>query len=384
MDNQKLKPYILWTPKPHITEELYNSKQPDVKQLANVVKYVGENTGNLVYLEGIKAILPEETSIAAWGSCPEDASCLIFPAANQLGKHTDLGDLAKFWRAKTKKSIVLGLGIQAIHAQKEIILKAGTEAWLKEIINELESEGKFLICRGDETKDFINKRANAPVAVAAGCPSQFISTPQEILSGIQQRLSKELTSITVNANDPVWEEYFELEKKLIDEVVLQDGRYILQAPIHAIVAGLLNAKRIRQKMNAADVLSFRELTNSDFFKNYAEVFISIPNWRFCLEQCDYNVGTRIHGCMMSLAVGIPSFLFSVDRRTEEFAKTMHLPYTSDLNVEDPIAYSKEKLRSHNFEEMLSVWRKHATVFNELLLSYGVTPNTHFLKNWTAY
>lgn len=376
-----MRPYILWTPKPKFTENLYNSENPDVKQLAGAVKYAGENTGNLVYLEGIKSILPEGTPVTPWRTCPDDASFLIFPAANQLGEHTDLRDLAEFWKTKTKKTIVLGLGIQATHTQKEIVLNPGTEAWLKEIINELEVESRFLICRGDETKEFINKKANTPIAIAAGCPSQFISTPQEILSGIQQRLSKELTSITVNANDPLWEEYFELEKKLIDEVVLQDGRYILQAPIHAIVAGLLNAKRIRQKMNAADVLSFKELTNSNFFKNYAELFISIPNWRFCLEQCDYNVGTRIHGCMMSLAVGVPSFLFSVDRRTEEFAKTMHLPYTSDLNVEDPIAYSKEKLRAHDFEEMLSVWRKHASVFSELLLSYGVTPNERFLTNW---
>lgn len=387
METITSKPYILWTPRPNFTENLYNSEEPDIKQLAQAIKYVGGNTGNLVYLEGIRSLFPENTPITAWGTSPKDASCLIFPAANQLGAHTNLTDLAKFWNTKKKKTIVLGLGIQAPRTKLEISLQSGTAAWLDAIIAELKAESKFLICRGKITEKFINARAGIDVAVTAGCPSQFISSPKEMLPSIKAKLAAGLNTLTVNADDPcwkagtVWQKYAGLEKKLIEEVVIKKGKYLIQAPTHLIVAGILNAKQYRFQEADYDIEKFSDFANSNFFRNYAHTFISVPNWKFCVEQYSYNVGTRIHGCMLALSAGVPSFLYSVDKRTEEFAETMQLPHSTDLTIADPIGYAKESLLAHDFEKMFAVWQEHAHVFHELLKSYDVTPSESFMSNW---
>src|SRR5688572_1137347 len=65
----------------------------------------GYNTGNMAYVEGLMRVLHPDVRFYSWETPParlrESCDIIVFPAANQLGPHTDLGDLANtFYEAK--------------------------------------------------------------------------------------------------------------------------------------------------------------------------------------------------------------------------------------------------------------------------------------------
>jgi hypothetical protein len=373
-----MKDYILWTKKPQIN---LKSDNFNIAQLAQIIGYAGNNSGNLMYVEGLKKILNKNIGFSEWHCFPNDAKNLILPAANQLGTHTDLGALKKYWESTNKNIIIVSLGIQS-KSNTEPILTKGTKEWLDFIVKNVENKKSFISTRGEHTKSFINDLYNKEIAKVSGCPSQFLSNPEEMLSSLKKRLNKKLLTLTVNSSHYAWSFFFKCEEFFINEIKKNDGRYIVQAPVENILSVLL--KNESGENIAEDDLSFLDIKNicsSNFFHNKCEFFIDIDEWMNCVKNYDYNIGCRIHGCMASMAAGVPSFLFVTDTRTKEFAKTMHLPHTEDLSLDDPINFAKEKLKTHDFEKMFQIWKQNAKVFKELFEINEISLSSEFLNNW---
>jgi hypothetical protein len=373
-----MKDYILWTKKPEID---LNSSNLDIPQLAQIIAYVGNNSGNLMYVEGLKRILSKNIDFSDWHSFPQDAKNLIFPAANQLGKHTDLSGLKTYWESTGKNIITVSIGIQSMPDQ-EPILNRGTKEWLDFLVKQAENKKSFISTRGAHSKSFINNLYKKEIAKVSGCPSQFLSNPEEMIDGLKKRLEKNLLSLTVNSLQETWWFFYKYEEIFIKEIQKYDGKYIVQAPIENILSVLL--KNEDKKIISKDDLSFSEVKNicsSNFFHNKSDFFIDINQWMDCVRNYDYNIGCRIHGCMASIAAGVPSFLFTTDTRTKEFAETMNLPYSDDLSLDDPVNFAKEKLKTHDFKKMFQTWRENAKIFKELFEINEVSLNNEFLNNW---
>ena len=58
-----------------------------------------------------------------------ECDVLVFPAANQLGKHTDLGALAQRLQQAGVPLVVIGVGAQAESFEHKIELSEGTKNW---------------------------------------------------------------------------------------------------------------------------------------------------------------------------------------------------------------------------------------------------------------
>lgn len=376
-----MKDYILWTDKPSIN---LGKNNLDIKELAKIISYCGGNSGNLIYVNGLQKMLPSDISFSDWNNFPSDSKNLIFPAANQLGKRTNLLNLKNTWEKYNKNIITISLGIQARLYEENPVLTYGTQEWLKFLIKKTESKKSFISVRGNLTKNFIDTfNGGKCIAKVTGCPSQFISNPNEILDSISKKIEKPLRTLTVNAAHWAWDFFHKYERKFAEQIIQNDGKYLIQAPPESIISVLL--KKTDDKIISTQDLelpvNMREIDGSNFFHNKSEFFIEINDWMDCVKKYDYNIGCRIHGCMASLAAGVPSFLFVTDKRTQEFAETMDLPHTEDLTLADPISYAKEKLKNHDFKAMINKWKNNALIFRELFNINEINLNANFINSW---
>jgi hypothetical protein len=372
-----MKDYILWTEKPQIN---LNSNDLSISQLAQIISYAGNNSGNLIYLEGLKKIL-KNIDLCAWHVAPSDSKNLILPAANQLGSQTDLGNLKTSWEKNNKNIITISIGIQS-KINEEPVLNKGTKEWLDFLVKKAEDKKSFISTRGVYTENFINNLYGKKIAKVSGCPSQFVSNPENMLDSLSNKINKNFLTLTVNSCHPYWTYFHPYEEFFIKEIIKYDGKYIVQAPREPILSTLL--KHQDSQNIPKDDLSFSnilDICSSNFFHNKSEFFIDPEVWMSCVKNYDYNIGCRIHGCMASIAAGVPSFLFVIDARTKEFADTMSLPYTDDLTLSDPINFAKNKLKNHDFKKMFQIWRKNALVFKEIFDINEVQLNNEFLNSW---
>jgi hypothetical protein len=371
--------YIL---KPDRIAKEFEDDPSSVRGIAARLTYCGRNTGNLVYYKGIESVLSDDIPVADWFNVPKDADNLILPAANQLGRHTNLGAIAKLWEGLDKNVVTIGLGVQCRTVQ-DLIITDGTRKWLDFLVKKAAGKKSFLGVRGKTTEKIINDIYGYEAAKVCGCPSQFISTPEFILSNIKNRLDKPLLSLSVNSAEPGLRMFDKYTTALINEIIKYDGSYMLQAPEHSLV-------RILRKSVDADLSEGRldfdpnDLYNidcSNFFRNKATAFFNMGEWEDMLHRYDYNIGFRIHGTMFSLACGVPSFLINVDERTREFAETMMLPYTEDYKISDIVGYAKERMINHDYEGMLKKWKSNAQMFRQLMETNEIALSKQFLTFW---
>jgi hypothetical protein len=371
--------YIL---KPDKIAKEFEDDPSSVRGIAARLTYCGENTGNLVYYKGIESVLKNDITTADWYNIPKDADNLILPAANQLGAHTNLGGIAKLWNELDKNTITLGLGVQC-NTPKDLKITDGTKKWLDFLARKAKDKKSFIGVRGKTTEQAINDIHGCGTAKVCGCPSQFISTPEFILTSISARLSKPLLSLTVNAAHPVTRISDKYTTTIINEVIKYDGSYIVQSPDHSLI------KILRQSVDEDlsegrldfDPADLENLECSNFFRNKSAAFYDIEEWRDTLHRYDYNIGFRIHGTMYSLACGVPSFLVNVNERTREFAETMMLPYTEDYKISDIIGYAKHRMINHDYKGMLERWKSNAHIFKQLMDINEIAVSNEFLNFW---
>jgi hypothetical protein len=371
--------YIL---KPDKIAKEFEDDPSSVRGIAARLTYCGKNTGNLVYYKGIESVLACDMPTADWYDLPTDADNLILPAANQLGKHTDLGKIADLWHGENKNTVTIGLGVQC-RTLDELKITAGTKRWLDFLVKKALDKNAFIGVRGKTTEKVVNDLYGRSVARVCGCPSQFISNPEFILTNITSRINKPLLSLSFNSVDPAGKPSHRYSAILINEIIKYDGRYMVQAPDYSLI-------RILRKSVDPDFsegkLDFdpKDLVNidsSNFFRNKAVAFFDMGEWANMVKRYDYNIGFRIHGTMYALACGVPSFLISVDERTREFAETMMLPYTEDYKIDDIVGYAKYRLINHDYAGMLERWKSHAHLFKELLEANKIELSKQFLTFW---
>jgi hypothetical protein len=372
--------YIL---KPDKIPKEFETDETSIKGIAARLTFCGKNTGNLVYYKGIESVLACDIPTADWYDLPPYANNLVLPAANQLGKHTDLEKIANLWTNEDKNTVTIGLGVQC-KTIEELRINAGTRKWLDFLVKKAIQKNSFIGVRGRTTEKVVNDIYGRSVAKVCGCPSQFISTPEFILMSINARINKALKTLSFNSVDPAGKPSHRYSAAIINEIIKYDGKYMVQAPDYSLI-------RILRKNVDPDTsegkLDFdpNDLTNidcSNFFRNKAVAFFDMDKWSDMVRSYDYNIGFRIHGTMYSLACGVPSFLISVDERTREFAETMMLPYTEDYKISDIVNYAKHKIINHDYVGMLNRWKSHAKLFKQLLEANEIELSKQFLTFWS--
>lgn len=375
---------ILWHPKAfEIDTAVYDGK--------DINTYTGHNTGNMAYVEGIKNIVQASSyQFLPWSvkekDIPSDIELLIFPAANQLGAHTDLDGLADTFLGYGRPLVAIGLGAQFKKASDEIVLKEGTRRWLDVLCSLAPKKGvPNIITRGDFTASVLDRLGYKNAYVSAGCPSQFINLNPALYSTIAEHVAaSDLYSLSYNTSHYAWAWAKEFDRAAFDYVRLNAGSMIVQAPGEFIE---LVKSRTEKHLNPKFALaknyyddSVDDATFVRLMKEYFFTFSSASAWRTWLAHYDFNFGTRIHGTMLSLQTEVPSFLIVHDTRTTELAEKIGVPH---LHVNDMpkdrnlVSFVKDFLKSYNFEYTDWKRRSNALVYENFFEGNGVPMSEKF-------
>lgn len=349
----KKKIGILWTPNKQFDsdEEFYKLG-------------CGGNLGNLLYLEAIEKLFDGER--VEWTSKPDIVNntydILIFPAANQLGKHTQLLELGKIWEKYNIPILTIGLGIQSIFGQEPKITD-GTLFWLKVLINNANKFNNPMVVRGKITESFIKKHFDNDniYLLPIGCPSQFLMT-SETINKLSNQKKFDRILVYASANFHITKG---IENQLIQAVTECGGSYLINSDL----AGLMATRGYFDRIDAQEYLqSFYQYFNkeinkpiNEWFSTYTKGFTSFEDWIAFHQTFDYCVGFRIHGCVASLLSGIPSVLIPTDNRTLELAEILCIPYIVDPYT-DIVARSKALLYNFDYYKMFQKWKDNFKIF----------------------
>jgi hypothetical protein len=326
----------------------------------------GRNVGNRLYVHAIDQLF-NGTRIP-WHSnakqVNENFDVLIFPAANQLGDHTDLQSLGELWSQYDVPIICIGLGIQG-NMNQDPVLKEGTKYWLNVLINNSNKFNNNIFVRGEKTQSFIEKYFKASNIKPVGCPSQFLMDKYtiEILKN-----KKKFEKVLVYGSGYGWNHTKIQEKEMLSELMKSNGKYVLNSPLASYLAGCGDFSEnetieyLKKFYNSFG--EFIETSVEDWFKKYAYSFVSFDDSISYPCNFDYSIGFRIHGCISSLLSGTPSVLLPMDSRTMELAETLSVPYI--LENDNIIDGAKQKLLSFDYDKMFDRWTANFRLFTNTM------------------
>ena len=224
----------------------------------------------------------------------------------------------------------IGLGAQAHHIHHEIEVPAGTLDWVRVIQDHAPSPSPNISLRGEFTRRLLERYALADKTTVLGCPTHFLSPERNLGATVAERFAQTgVGRVAVAAGHQHWHHLTALEHSLVGIADQTNGAYICQSPLEMVRLGRLKAdlfalsqipdchRYIHPKKSLSDFI--------DWTRERAYSFFSVPAWMEFLRRFDFVVGTRIHGIILGLQVGIPSLCITHDSRTEELCHTLKIP-----------------------------------------------------------
>ncbi|MGI4746859.1 MAG: polysaccharide pyruvyl transferase family protein [Janthinobacterium lividum] len=316
------------------------------RDVKTVFEESGSNTGNQAITFGVACHMASDAAYLPWGTPVSQirnaGDILVFPMANHLGKHTDLGRLGERLDEINLPVIGLGLGAQANSDKQDIQLTEGTTKWLETIIRHAPSDQPNLGLRGAYTAEQMNKLGFGGAGVVTGCPSNFINMSNDFVQKVKTGFTKRPTSIAVTAGIPFVPALANIEQDLIDIVTLTGGAYIVQHGINMVQIARNQFDEMAENV-LENCRSYMMPTKSKeefirWCRQYAYAFFDAPAWMDFLRRFDFVVGTRFHGAMFAIQAGVPAACISHDSRTTEMCQTMGIPYCHYSDINGPLTH----------------------------------------------
>ena len=149
---------------------------------------IGHNNGNLAFVHSICSHIANPVKHFSWGSSAEtlrnNADIIVIPCANQLGRHTDYGQMAENLEKSGLPIVAIGLGAQANSYDHDIELSPGTLRWAQVIAasNPASATSPNIYTRGAYTTAQLDK-LGITGSLPGGCPSHFLNQAPGLRGG---------------------------------------------------------------------------------------------------------------------------------------------------------------------------------------------------------
>ena len=307
----------------------------------------GGNTGNVAFVQGIKNILSGKFGIVHWGDDTKAVNkyydMLVICCANQIGSHVDLAGWSDRLKQFDLPTVFIGLGAQSDEIGTIPDIPDGSKAFLKLTKSLRPNENtENIITRGTFSSDVLSHYGvdSSPF----GCPSQFISTAQNLGQAcLAHQKRAKFDRIMTAAGNP-WHVSASLENTLTQIVENYHGDYVLQHPKALLQLALgetdnFTKEQIKRLEKVYSRIGNWKLINA-WFESYAVMFADAQNWMHYSKHFTLALGPRYHGVALPIQVGVPGKVISIDSRTEELSLTTGIPTVRYSEVE---SYSAQEL-----------------------------------------
>ena len=312
---------------------------------------IGHNNGNLAFVHAVRSNIAGEITILPWHAMADrinEFDFCVIPCANQLGPHTDLGDLAKSLRDVTVPIIAIGLGAQADNFDMDITLSEGTRNWLDILLENGQRHGiSNIYTRGPFTSTQIEKLTGAKT-VAGGCPSHFINPRPDLGRRIQKNWNSSPLPrrIVVAGGHESWRVSREIEQQLISLMMDPQfpGIYIVQSmgDMIKISRGLFDEiePETLNRLHQHTVPHYTPEQFRDWALNYTRSYYDVPAWMDELRRYDLLIGPRFHGAQLAIQAERMACTITIDTRTEEMCKETGVPFLRAADLTQPLTRTK--------------------------------------------
>lgn len=315
---------------------------------------IGHNNGNLAFVHAVKTQVEGEISFYPWHVKPQvlndNVDCVVFPCANQLGKHTDLGGLAASLAQVNKPIIAIGLGAQASEFGADIELTEGTRAWLDVLIENGKRFGiQNIYTRGPYTSEQIFKLTGVET-LPNGCPTHFINPRPNLGKRIEANWkAKPLPQrIAVAGGHEAWRNTREIEQQLIAAMMDPQfpGVYIVQSMgnMIKISRGLFDEiePEALDRIHQHTVPHYSLDQFKDWALNYARSYYDVAAWMDELRRHDLLIGPRFHGSQLAMQAEKMACTITIDTRTEEMCQETGVPFLRASELKEPLTRARLK------------------------------------------
>ena len=300
-----------------------------------VSRLSGGNAGNFAFTAAIRRQLVgwgDPVSLG-WRATPKQlraaGEICVIPGANKLGTHADMGKIAERIEDADMPTVVISLGAQSSIDYRIPKLPAGTLRWLRAIVDRAPMDYDNVGVRGQFTRRVLAEYGFAKVRVL-GCPSLFLNPSARLGRLLERNAAEPPRHIAVAAGGPKWRHLARIEQSLTRMVTATNGAYICQRPfvMTAMARGEFDGLSPTE-LERCRVYVDRDMSMPDFLlwmRHHAVVFYDALAWMEFLRGFDFVVGTRIHGVMLGIQVGVPGLCIVSDSRTRELCETMDVPH----------------------------------------------------------
>lgn len=290
-------------------------------------KLMGGNSGNLIFLESAYKLLSTRgTEITIDRFAPEalgaDAindrfDAYVIPLANAF-RPTYEKDLIRYTSVIKDLKIpvvVLGAGLQSPlpYARVPRPFDDTVTAFVRAVLDRSGSIG----VRGEYSADYLRNLGFSDVEVI-GCPSMFLHGDRFTVTKRTPTLERDARigiNITprVLAMGPIIMSHVERYPNL---------RYIGQEK--DVLKMLLRGEDQKTARETSPIPI--HLSHPLYRDDKTRFFVDPWPWMDYLRRTDFVFGTRIHGNIVSLVAGTPSYVFAHDTRTLELARYFEIPH----------------------------------------------------------
>jgi Polysaccharide pyruvyl transferase len=308
---------------------------------------IGHNNGNLAFVYAIASQITNPVQFFSWSTTAEtlkaNADIIVIPCANQLGKHTDYGDMAKNLEKSGLPIVAIGLGAQADSYEQDIELKEGTLCWAQVIGGARAGSASNIYTRGAFTSAQLDK-LGITGSLPGGCPSHFINQEPGLGHKIHANWSKLPLprSISVAAGHQAWMKSREIEHQLVSLMMdpIAPGQYVVQSMgemikvSRGIFEGIDEHALKGIHNHTVPHYSFEEF--KAWCRNYVRSFYDVPAWMDSLRNHDLTIGARYHGVALALQAERMGITVTIDSRTRELCENTGVPHVADSELTAPI------------------------------------------------
>lgn len=351
-------------------------KYPD-KDITGKIADTGNNTGNLMFAEGIKEQIAVDKEIWVRGDLLEDVEkpAVIMPSANFIINGGDDFILScTDFVEKTKCPITLaGLGAQStaeLNTPSKLMerITPAKKYYFKCVAERATSLG----IRGEFTAECLEIMGIHNYRII-GCPSFY-----KHLNGVYAPLpapTLDKTQITVTTGSAYETRILEMGMKL-DSVWLM--QMMTEMPKSAFENETISPVWVDRRFPEMQV-SLEEY--SKYLKTRTKMFFSLEEWNnyFKEEGITFAFGSRFHGNMSAIRNGIPALWITHDSRTTELAKALHVPcITKDqfVNLKSP----EEMLEYVDYSDMYANYGRLCRNYKEFLEENHISHRFHLKRN----
>lgn len=308
---------------------------------------VGGNTGNMAYHDAIKHITGIKQISGNWSDISIKhshslESIGIYPCANQIGPHADMGEAADCLEKSGLPFVAFGLGSQIEFDEKgdlnrkEFSVPIGTRRWLRELCSRAPGSSPNIAVRGESSLEILDELGFGNFCEVLGCPTLFLNTQEKELGKklVERNAKKE--RICVALGHYSWDKVKSVESHLLS-LMKNSGSsspdLLIQSNINMLRLAKGEFESISPEIRRKIFLHFSQgndgLTETDVLQDLhrrSTFFLDSRSWMNFYKGFDFVIGPRIHGIMLALQAGVPALCVTVDARTEELCKTMMVPH----------------------------------------------------------